>query len=50
MLYLLYYMCPHYQTGKGGSNPLTILREVVRESGFTGLYSGWAAYIVRYFF
>jgi hypothetical protein len=43
-------MCPHYQTGKGGSNPLTILREVVRESGFTGLYSGWAAYIVRYFF
>lgn len=34
------------QTGKGGANPVRILRELVRENGFKGLYSGWAAYVV----
>mmetsp|Transcript_72044 Transcript_72044/g.105591 ORF Transcript_72044/g.105591 Transcript_72044/m.105591 type:complete len:314 (-) Transcript_72044:388-1329(-) len=34
------------QTGKGGSNPLKILRDVIKEGGISGLYSGWTAYLV----
>jgi len=34
------------QTGKGGANPIKILRDVIKESGVSGLYSGWAAYVV----
>jgi len=34
------------QTGDGFSNPIRILRQLLREGGVTGLYSGWTAYIV----
>lgn len=35
------------QTGKSAcTNPLAILLEVLRESGWKGVYSGWTAYIV----
>eukprot|EP00281_Chroomonas_sp_CCMP1168_P002951 CAMPEP_0206276108 /NCGR_PEP_ID=MMETSP0047_2-20121206/36121_1 /ASSEMBLY_ACC=CAM_ASM_000192 /TAXON_ID=195065 /ORGANISM="Chroomonas mesostigmatica_cf, Strain CCMP1168" /LENGTH=309 /DNA_ID=CAMNT_0053705585 /DNA_START=48 /DNA_END=977 /DNA_ORIENTATION=- len=34
------------QTGKGGESPLFILRDIIKKSGFSSLYNGWAAYLV----
>ena len=38
--------CRMQTSRAASSNPVAIIREVLREGGVCGLYSGWAAYIV----